>query len=163
MAKKLKKSPLHPLVQAVVDMIPAKPADTKVEWSAASRRAFVRVLCAAFDSVYGPVGLVEIGGVGVEPAAVVSPTAAETKKALLAENVAANTVKRFFIDKDGYARRDPGGFRIMPGNLNGEILYDDRGEHGDLGSIIWSDDSRGVLGKGVIEISATPDLPKVAP
>lgn len=73
---------------------------------------------------------------------------------------------RFFIDRTGQALRNfergPNGqitiltepVPINAGELQGETLFDDRGE-ADLGAIVWADGSRGVLGKR-INISATP-------
>jgi hypothetical protein len=78
---------------------------------------------------------------------------------------------RFFIDHIGRARRNflfgnDGKIELLAedfvqlvnaGELDGDTIFDDRGEHGDLGTIIWADGSRGVLGKR-INIAATPDM-----
>ena len=50
----------------------------------------------------------------------------------------------FVIDRDGFARRTTGE-RVMPGHVN-DVIFDQRGEHGDLSAITWGDDSRGVRG-----------------
>lgn len=47
--------------------------------------------------------------------------------------------RRFYIDANGVARRDPGGVPIMPDDVGNEVLYDERaGGRGDLDSIVWA-------------------------
>ena len=60
---------------------------------------------------------------------------------------------RFFIDRQGIARSDPGGQPANFADGRGEIWFDERGESGDLGAILWADGSTGVAGKP-IEVSA---------
>ena len=60
---------------------------------------------------------------------------------------------RFFIDRQGIARSDPGGAPANFEDGRGEIWFDERGESGDLGAILWADGSTGVAGKP-IEVSA---------
>jgi hypothetical protein len=62
---------------------------------------------------------------------------------------------RFFIDHAGHARHAPSMDPINPEQIGDEPLFDDRGELGDLGSIVWADGRRGVLGLR-LNISATP-------
>src|SRR5438132_6444181 len=59
-----------------------------------------------------------------------------------------------YIGRDGMARRHPTDDPIMSHEAKGTVLYDRRGEQGDLASITWADGSMGVLGLQ-IEVSAS--------
>jgi len=63
-------------------------------------------------------------------------------------------LRNFSVDADSRVVLEPDGVPIMWSELQGEMLFDDRGE-GDLGAITWADGSRGVLGKR-INVSSTP-------
>jgi len=119
---------LDPLLASIIAKLPA----ASTAWPAERRQAWLKMIAMAFDVVYGPEGDIAIGA-GEEPTA-----------ANFAPDPRAATETRCFIDRDGYAR-GPTGERIRPNQVTGR-LYDQRGEDGDLGAIIWADGSTGVLG-----------------
>ncbi|MGY3393446.1 hypothetical protein ACVWW6_006037 [Bradyrhizobium sp. USDA 3311] len=162
-------SKVNPLLAAVLKEIPT--ADS----SRAQRIAWLRLVAMTMDTVYGaPEGALELpdflGAPRSEPAAAAAPVAIVAAPPPPARPQVVRSVEppRFFIDHAGFARRnfDTGSdgrieilaeaVPISSSEVGGDTLYDDRGEHGDLGSIVWADGSRGVLGKR-LNISATPD------
>jgi hypothetical protein len=118
---------IDPLLAEIVAKLPS-PDST---WPAESRSAWLRMMAMAFDVAYGPVG-----------------ESAIPRESMIARGpdvmIGAPILQRYIIDRSGFAR-DPHGDRIMPRDVIGR-LYDERGEDGDLGAIIWADESRGVLG-----------------
>lgn len=146
----------NPLIAAVLKEIPGA-ASTR-----AQRLSWLRMIAMSMDTVYGaadggPIDLPDFLGGGPSGGG-------EAAAALTAAVAAAPTPKpavrlveapRFFIDHAGAARRAPSMEPINPDELNGQPLFDDRGEYGDLGSILWADGRRGVLGLQ-LEISASP-------
>jgi|GEM_PF-1939976 len=152
-----------PMLAALINKLPA----TGEPWPLAQRVEWLNMIAMSFNMVFGQAEPIHIGTTRVnytrdavmmarEASDLVSKIVLDTARPV----VAKPNPPRFFIDKQGYARKDPGGIRIMPGNIDaGEVLFDDRGEHGDLATITWSDDSQGVLGLQ-LDISATPDQAK---
>lgn len=139
---------LDPLVGAIINKLPANGAT----FDRAARVNWLKMMAMALGSAYG-----EVGAIAIDPAAPQQAFGAPSFRALsdpFAGNVLCATVTAappdtrpryaFFIDKDGFAKA-MNGDRINPNQLNGEVLYDLRGE-GDLGAIIWADDTRGVVG-----------------
>lgn len=155
-----------PLIAAVLKKIPGADATRE------QRLSWLRMVAMAMDNVHGQVGEpIEIPDfLGPRPAADDSSAAASTiaplargsnpLPPLLPAGSKPQIVRkvdppRFFIDREGVARKDPGRIPATFEEANGDIWFDERGE-GDLGSIRWADGTRGVLGKS-IEISAVLD------
>lgn len=140
-----------PLLAALIDKLP--PAGTK--WSMDERRAWVSMLEMAFQVVYGAT---EDRGRELRPE-VVSAIEAEARLRMMpaAEVVATlpnDSGLKFVIDAAGHARRSDGK-PILPGDIPPhEVLYDSRGEMGDLSAIIWANGARGVPRDFPIEIAA---------
>jgi hypothetical protein len=126
-----------PLLAALIAKLPAGGS----LWPAKKRVAWLELMTRAFDVVYeGDGDTVELPPfierpVAAAPAATPAP-AAPVSRAL--------PVYPFYIDHDGRALRGDGA-PVMPGQVLDQI-FDLRGESGDLGSIVWADGSRGVLG-----------------
>jgi hypothetical protein len=151
----------HPMIAALLNQMPAAAAD----WPIEKRVEWLNMLAMSFNMVFSPVATIHIGMTHVTFTRDAGPAAAALAPAAADRPVVAKPhPPRLFIDLQGFARRDPGGAlrevgkefpRIMPSEVGSDVLFDDRGELGDLGSITWADDSRGVLGLQ-LDISATP-------
>lgn len=157
----------NPMIAAVLREIPG-PDSTRSQ-----RVTWLRMIAMAMDTVYGaPDGAIELPDfLGSQPqgetAPAAKPAAAAPAKPEPLRVVRVAPIPRFFIGLDSRALRNfrvdgAGALEILEEpeplfahEINGDTLFDDRGEHGDLGSIIWADGSRGVLGKR-LNISATP-------
>jgi hypothetical protein len=96
------------------------------------------MMAMAFDVAYGAVGEIQYGG------PVAPPTREPGAMGEVAMSRPQASPPEFRINCLGYAL-GPAGDRIMPKDVVGR-LYDERGETGDLGAIIWADGSTGVLG-----------------
>jgi len=120
-------------------------------FDAAARSKWLEMMAMAFDVAYGPADAAGEGDLAQirRLASAGAPLIAAAPKKPLPRP------PRFYVDRDGYARKEPGNVQIMPHDLNGDTLFDDRGEHGDLGAIVWADGTQGVLGL-TVDISATP-------
>jgi hypothetical protein len=171
---------LDPLIAATLKKIPGPDGgrDQRVAW--------LRMVAMAMDSAYGvipgpaieidkfPLMSIEnpplVDRMGTSPGGAIASLAGAGDKSEPPKVVRLAPPPRFFIDHIGRARRnflfgndkieslaDDVVQLINAGDLEGDTIYDDRGEHGDLGSIMWADGSRGVLGKR-INIAATPDM-----
>jgi len=143
------------LVAAVLKEVPGA-ASTR-----AQRIAWLKMIAMAIDTAYGADGdaidLPSFLGGGLSD---VAPAASATSAVASSAPPKPQLVRvveppRFFIDFAGAARHAPSMEAINPEQVAGETLFDDRGEHGDLGSILWADGRRGVLGLQ-LSISATP-------
>lgn len=144
----------NPMVAAVLKEVPGPDS------SRAQRLSWLRMIALAMDTAYGasegPIELPHFltpGGDNALPAAATATAApmAPQKPQL----VRLVEPPRFFIDHAGHARHAPSMEAINPEQIGDEPLFDDRGEFGDLGSILWADGRRGVLGLR-LNISATP-------
>lgn len=124
----------HPIVNALIETLP--PQNTV--WPAAARAAWLKMMGDAFTMAYPLAD-------GEEPKAKRGrpPT---TKSGELRMPIRAFVEPPFYIDTQGYARRS-GGNRVFASEVAG-VLVDLRGEMGDLGEVVWADDTRGIP-KGV--------------
>lgn len=145
----------NPLIAAVLKEIPGAGS------TRAQRISWLRMIAMSMDTVYGaadggPIELPDFLGVRLPDNPSISLTAKTDIP--LAPKPAVRLVEppRFFIDHAGHARQAPSMEPINPEQLGGDTIFDDRGEFGDLGSILWADGRRGVLGLQ-IAISATPE------
>jgi hypothetical protein len=127
-----------PLIAALIEKL---PKDAK-EWAVDKQIAWLRLMAMAFGTIYGGDAAAQIfDGKAAAPAPSTpapEPEPAEPFKP-------SEPFMDFHIDEEGYARRTKDGSRVMPADVTDTII-DLRGEHGDLGGIIWADDSTGVLG-----------------
>lgn len=130
------------LIAALIEKLP----HPGTAWPADQRQAWLDMMATAFTVLYGG----PAGG-GMTRAAALArrsssrkPTKRGAKPARPQRKAPIGAGPEFYIDKQGFARR-AGGDRILAGDVT-EILVDQRGEHGDLGSIIWADDTRGTRG-----------------
>lgn len=97
-------------------------------------------LAAAPDTTSrGTRGLIPTRGPGTSDNAA-GVDVAPTRKALPAP-------PHIYIDNNGFVRQSPGDLQVTKEAIGAlDVIYDYRGETGDLGSIIWADGSRGVVG-----------------
>lgn len=165
-----KHRPRDAVIGALIGKLPIPGAT----WDRQARVAWLRQMAMAFDSAFGPertiaideiirpIGeytgdaallLADAGAASIVDWNKAKAEAAPSKPAL--SIVPKTKPPRFFIDVHGFARKDPSGDQILPHEIGGDTLFDDRGEFGDLGSIVWADGSQGVMGLQ-IDISATP-------
>jgi hypothetical protein len=133
-------TPPDPMLAALIAKLPAAGS----LWPAKKRAAWLQLLWLTFDVVYE----LEAGDVlelpaFLRPAGAAHAAPAETERPAMPE-VAPKPKYAFLIDREGFARRGTGE-RVMPGHVN-DVLFDQRGESGDLAAITWADDSRGVRG-----------------
>lgn len=145
----------NPMIAAVLKEIPG-PESTR-----AQRVAWLRMVAMSMDTIYGaadggPIELPDFLGVPLPHNPSIALPAQAAAPAPPKPAVRLVEPPRFFIDRDGFARQAPSMEPITAGQLGGDTIFDDRGEFGDLGSIVWADGSRGVLGLQ-ISISATPE------
>lgn len=132
------KPTFDPLIAAMIAKLPPGGEPFPVE----ERLRWLSGMAMAFDIVHGAQAPVSIGS--PLPGAIWQPPA-PAKPALLALVPKAPDHK-FYIDRSGYARNQKGE-QIMPHDVTAdEVLYDWRGETGDLGAIVWADGTQGVLG-----------------
>lgn len=123
-----------PLLSALISKLP--PAGP---WPADQQKRWLDMMGVAFTVVYGgPVG----GGMSASFAPVSDKTATQPKPSY-----------PFVIDADGYARRGPNGKRIKPSDVTGPI-FDMRGEDGDMRTITWADESKGLNGADLTIVAA---------
>lgn len=146
-------SKVNPLIAALLKQFPLPDS------SRAQRVSWLRMAAMSMDNIYGADGApLEIPDfLGAAAPAVDLQVPPLSVNPLIAKPQLVRTVEppRFFIDYAGAARKAPSMEAINPEQLGGDTLFDDRGEHGDLGSILWADGRRGVLGLQ-LSISATP-------
>jgi hypothetical protein len=131
-----------PLLAALIDKLPP----TGTAWPAEARAAWLQMMWMAFGVVYGapgdtPVELPAFLSFWSSPTAQAPPRHDEPA----APRTPAPPGPRYLIDGEGFARLNTGE-RIMPSDVGSSIVYDARGELGDLGAIVWADGSRGVAG-----------------
>jgi hypothetical protein len=134
---------LDELLAALVRKLP----ETGKPFPGEARDAWLKMAAMAFEVAYGPTDQVltfppRSSGPHSEQPAIGKPADVALEPAKPAP--AKPPLPRFLIDTDGTARLNSGE-RILPSEIIGPI-YDLRGELGDLGSILWADGSRGVLG-----------------
>lgn len=150
----------NPMIASIIKEVPG-PGSTR-----AQRVTWLRMMAMAMDAVYGadgaPLDIPDfLGRSDVPPATLAdSPAAHKPDPGLQPASPKPQLVRtveppRFFIDHAGAARKAPSMLPVNPEEIGDDPLYDDRGEHGDLGSILWADGRRGVLGLR-LNISATP-------
>lgn len=114
---------MHPLIKALIDTLPAPGTP----WSSSARAAWLKMMGTAFEMAYTTAS--------GEP-----PKAKRGRPAIKIKAIEPP----FYIDKDGFARQR-GGERINKPDVSGPIV-DLRGESGDIGAIVWADDTRGTKG-----------------
>jgi hypothetical protein len=128
---------IDPLLAALIDKLPPP----KSEFSAAARTKWLAMAAMAFDVAYGAVeDAVEL------PSFLAAEQPNGTAKAAPAKVAAPiNGGFEFYVDKDGYARREPGGLRVEPTEVpSDEMIYDARtGPARNRETIIWADDTTG--------------------
>lgn len=130
-------SETDPVLAALIARLPPSGS----VWPTKKRAAWMQMVWLSFDLVYeGDGEAIDLPSF-LQAAAAPAPAVAVTKDP--EPKKPAPSPFAFFIDLQGFARRGD-GTRLMPADVGG-ILYDQRGE-GDLGSIIWADDSAGVRG-----------------
>lgn len=140
------------LLAALIARLPAATAP----WGRDDRVAWLRLTASAFDVVYGACGGIDISaGADGAPAAASSPS---TQATMDAKPSSAHAVRRYYVDRDGFAMADGRPIAIEDLPAAG-TLWDERSgiEQGDVGAILWRDigtSNRG-LPSGVILKPAT--------
>jgi hypothetical protein len=139
----------NPLIAALLEQLPADGT-----WPRGARVNWLRMMVMAMNQAYGEATEIVIDPVERESIRIVnalhtisqqltSPAGvdvAPTRKALPAP-------PHIYIDHDGFVRQSPGDLQVTKEAIGAlDVIYDYRGETGDLGSIIWADGSRGVVG-----------------
>lgn len=127
-----RRSNLDPLLSALIDKLPKAEAG----FAPGAREDWLDMMRKAFDVTYGRAG----NGNSEEPMFAV---AAPQLPAAVATFDAGGD---YYIDKDGFARRDaPEQPRILPDEVGpGDIIYDHRtGSARGGDTIVWADDSLG--------------------
>lgn len=145
-----RRGPDDPLLNAVIWKLP----DIGQPFTAAARRKWLELVAMAFDVAYGPEDLdVAFGGpTGGAMTAQPSAPAAPEKPAPRPPHVAAGC--DVYVDVDGFARcdvrKDDHGRpsptpqrRVLAEEVEGEQIYDYRGERRDRSTVTWADDMRG--------------------
>lgn len=130
---------VDPLLDALIGKLPR----TGATWSTEQRTAWLQMMWMAFDVVYGK----QSAGSSIDLPAFLMPKTEAPKAdapAAPAPKSAQPGKPPFYIDTAGHARR-ANGEAVMPAHVT-DTLFDMRGEHGDLGAIVWADGSRGVRG-----------------
>lgn len=155
-----KKATQDPLVAAVIARLPAQGQPFTRE----SRVSWLKMMALTFENVYGPVPTIAVDHavpMQLEHVSGGQPDGHQVVSLDAMREVAApapgegfKKLQRYtvFIDQDGLAKH-VNGERIMPSQVGGEVLYDLRGELGDLSAITWADGSMGTRGLQ-LEISA---------
>jgi hypothetical protein len=123
----------NPLINALVEQLPAPGED----FPADERQAWLEMMEKAFTMAYG----------GAKAAPVPRKPAIQKRRAPARPKLQkpVKPVKpgpAFFVDRQHFARRR-GGERILPHEVM-DVLVDQRGVNGDLGKIVWADDSTGI-------------------
>jgi hypothetical protein len=163
MSAKAVAAKVNPMIAAVLKEIPGAGS------SRAQRITWLRMIAMAMDTVYGAdsaaLDIPDFLGAAPQPLVALadSPNAQQSAPGLAPAAPAPQKPQlvrvveppRFFIDHAGAARHAPSMEPINPEQIGDEPLFDDRGEFGELGSIVWADGRRGVLGLR-LNISATP-------
>lgn len=152
----------NPLIAALLEQLPADgtwPRGARVNWLRmmvmAMNQAYGEAAEIAIDPVVGSPGSMRVFGTPGEGSMAVH----ETTRIAVAAGTAVNGVDvaptrkalpappHIYIDHDGFVRQSPGDLQVTKEAIGAlDVIYDYRGETGDLGSIIWADGSRGVVG-----------------
>jgi hypothetical protein len=124
-----------PVIAALIAKLPAEAA----EFSRALRVNWLRQVAMAFDGAYGvqaPITVDQNIPLQKDPPLMDLPNPIAARPA----PIAGPAEVRYFIDADGFARKDPGGVRIKPHEVpDGAILEDEREGEGELDTIKWAD------------------------
>lgn len=118
-----------PLIAAMIAKLP--PAGT--EWPIKDQTGWLDLMSRAFGLVYGG-----------EPVKQHEPEDHQTVNVEMPE-LEPKQSWAVVIDANGYVR-NAAGKRLLPKQVNGQTVFDQRGEDGDLGNIIWADNKTGIQG-----------------
>lgn len=130
-----------PLIAALIAKLPK----TGEDWSVDQQLAWLRLMAMAFGNVYGGDAAAQFGR---DMASNNRPLGFPSLKEPSSPTKTVPPVHRFYIDADGYAKK-ASGERILAKDVYGEI-FDTRGEYGDMKTIIWADDSKGLNGADLV-------------
>lgn len=127
-----------PLIAALIAKLPA----SNDEWPVDQQIAWLNLMAMAFGAVWGGDAAARIkhaqpATANVQPAKPQAPV---------------KPTYPFYIDEKGYAK-NRAGKRVTAKDVGGEI-YDLRGIDGDMGGIIWADDSKGLNGADLMVVAA---------
>lgn len=143
------KARANSVIDALIEQLPPPGTD----WPAEQRQAWLHMMETTFTLVYGGVA-----GGSMAKRSPASPRRSARAPAPAVKAKRQAPVKprppgpEFYIDRQGVARK-AGGDPIVPCEVLG-FLVDQRGEHGDLGTIQWADGSRGIPRGLQLDISA---------
>ena len=131
-----------PVIAALIAKLPAESG----QFTRAQRVNWLRQIAMAMDGAYGvqasiPIDsaaaeLVMSGGLVEMP----NPIAAKPASPALIAAAAEPDEIRYYVDRDGFARKEPGNARIKPFEVPpGETLEDEREGDDELDTIKWAD------------------------
>lgn len=126
-----------PVIAALIAKLPPENG----AFNRALRVNWLRQIAMAFDGAYGvqlQISIddhaVTISGGPVDIPAILSPGPAPIAAPAEPDEI------RYFVDKEGFARKEPGNMRIKPPDVPpGETLEDEREGDDDLDTIKWAD------------------------
>jgi hypothetical protein len=129
-----------PVIAALIAKLPAE----RGSFNRAQRVNWLRQMAMAMDGAYG----VELQIlIDVDPPVIISgrdavidlPNPLPPRPAPIAAPAEPDEI-RYFIDKQGFARKEPGNVRIKPPDVpSSAILEDEREGEADLDTIKWAD------------------------
>lgn len=128
------KSKSDPLLAALIAKLP--PSGT--EWPVDRQMAWLNLMAMAFGTVYGGNAIEQVPFLRGEKVGQFEPKV----------RFVAPPEHRFLIDKNGYVRRGTGE-RVSPKDIDADV-FDERGQMGDLRTIVWADDSTGLNGADIM-------------
>lgn len=139
----------NPLIAALLEQLP--PDGT---WPRGARVNWLRMMVMAMNQAYGEAAEIAVDVPRPLPsyetiggAAHLGVAMTERGVNIVAERKSLPAPPHIYIDNDGFVRQSPGDLQVTKEAIGAlDVIYDYRGETGDLGSIIWADGSRGVVG-----------------
>lgn len=138
------RSKQDPLIGALIAKLPKLGE----EWPVDQQIGWLRLMAMAFGNVYGG----EAAMILTNWKESRDPVAAAVTTALTAMPTRVSPLKpthRFVIDEQGYAKNAQGK-RVMPKDCGAVPIFDMRGQDGDMRTIVWADDSKGLNGADLV-------------
>lgn len=129
-----------PVIGALIAKLPAENA----AFTRAQRVNWLRMMAMAFDGAFGvqtPIAVDSAAEIAITGALGMNdvPAFLSPKPAPIAAPADDDEV-RYFVDKDGFARKEPGNVRVRPVDVpSGATIEDERDGDDSLDTIKWAD------------------------